>query len=66
MSHPPYSPNLPQVTFFVYLDFKNPSRGKCFDDVEEVKQNMAEAQKGIKVDEPQKGYHCIIYPSQVN
>ena len=30
---------------------KNVLKGQCFDNVEEVKQKMAEALKGIKIDE---------------
>ena len=48
--HPPYSPISPQVTFFVSLDEKV-LKGKHFAEVEEVKQKMAEALKGIKINE---------------
>ena len=50
MPHPPCSPDLaPKPLFFVSLDEKV-LRGKRFDNVEEVKQKMAEALKGIKID----------------
>ena len=49
MPHPLYSPYLtPSNLLFVYLDEKS-LKGKCFADVEEVKQKMAEALKGIKI-----------------
>ena len=50
VSHTPYSP---QATIFVCLFpwIKNVLRGKHFAYVGEVKQKMAEAQKGIKIDE---------------
>ena len=48
--HSPYPPDLaPKPLFFVSLDEKV-LRGKRFDNVEEVKQKMAEALKGIKID----------------
>ena len=51
MPHPPYSPNLARATFlFVSLDEKV-LKGKCFANVKEVKQKMAEARKGIKINE---------------
>ena len=51
MPRPPYSPDLqilPRVTF---SRMKNVLKGKRFANVEEVKQKMAEALKGIKIDE---------------
>ena len=42
---------LPQVTFFLFPLMTKFLKGKCFADVEEVKQKVAEAQKGIKIDE---------------
>ena len=51
MSHPPYSPNLAHSDFlFLFPWMKKILKGKCFADVEEVKQKMAEALKGIKID----------------
>ena len=48
---PPSSLNLtPRDFVFVSLDEKA-LRGKCFAYMEEVKQKMAEALKGIKIDE---------------
>ena len=48
---PLYSPSLTlsNIFFFVSLD-ENVLHGKCFADVEEVKQKTAEALKGIKID----------------
>ena len=53
MPHPPYSPDLAPSDFFVCLFpwMKNVLKGICFTDVEEVKQKMAEALKGIKIKE---------------
>ena len=49
--HPPFAPDLAQATFsFVSLDEKSHQR-EMFSNVEEVKQKMAEALKGIKIDE---------------
>ena len=47
MPQPPYSP---QVTFLCFPRNKSPQR-EMFADMEEVKQKMAEALKGIKIDE---------------
>ena len=47
-SHPPYSQGLAQVTSFVSLDEKS-YQGKCFANVEKVKQKMSVALKGIKI-----------------
>ena len=50
LPHPPYSPNLiPSDSFFV-SSMKKVLKGKCFADVEEVKQKMAEALKGVQID----------------
>ena len=52
MSHPVYSPSLSLSNFFCFFpQMKKVLKGKCFADVEEVKQKMAEALKGIKIDE---------------
>ena len=48
---PPYSPDLtPSDFFFVFPDKKIVLKGKCFADMEEVKQKMAEALKLIQID----------------
>ena len=39
--HPPYSPNLTPSDFFLFPWMKKVLKGKCFADVEEVKQKMA-------------------------
>ena len=49
--HPPYSPDVAPSDFFLFLYMKKVLKGKCFADVEKVKQKMAEALKGIKIDE---------------
>ena len=46
MPQPPYSP---QVTFLCFPRNKSPQR-EMFADMEEVKQKMAEALKGIRID----------------
>ena len=51
MSHPPYSPDLTPSDFFLFLWVKKVLKGKCFADVEEVKQKLAESLKGIKINE---------------
>ena len=52
MLHPLYSPDLTWVTFlFVSPWMKKVLKGKHLADVEEVKQKMVEALKGIKIDE---------------
>ena len=50
MPHPPYSPNLMPSDFFLFPQMKKFLTGKRFADMEEVKQTMAEALKGIKID----------------
>ena len=52
ITHPPYSPDLVPRNLFLFLsqDEKSSQR-KHFADVEEVKQKMAEAIKGIKIEE---------------
>ena len=49
--YPPYSPNLALSNFLLGPWMKKALKGKHFADVEEVKQKMAEALKGIKIDE---------------
>ena len=51
MPHPPYSPNLTPSNFFLFPWMKKVLEGKHFANVEEVKQKMAEAPKGIKINE---------------
>ena len=51
MPQPPYSPNLAPSNFFLFPRRKKFLKGKHFADVEEVKQKMAEALKGIKTKE---------------
>ena len=53
MPRPPYSPNLVPSNFFLLFPWvEKVFKGKRFADVEEVKQKkMAEALKGIKIDE---------------
>ena len=49
MPHPPYSPILaPKI--FLFPRMKKVLKEKCFAHVKEVKQKMAEALKGIKID----------------
>ena len=48
--HPPYSPNLTPGNFFLFPRMRKVLKGKDFVDVEEVKQKMAKALKGIKID----------------
>ena len=48
--HPPYSPNLALNSMFLFPWMKNILKGKCFANVEEVKQ-MSEALKGININE---------------
>ena len=50
MPHPPYSPDFTPGKFFVSPVNKS-LKGNCFADVEEVKQKMAGALKGIKSNE---------------
>ena len=52
MPHAHYSPDLaPSAFFCLFLQMKKVLKGKYFADTEEVKQKMAEALKGIKIDE---------------
>ena len=51
MPHPPYSPVLAPSDFFFVSPMKKILKGKCFADVEEVKEKMAEALEGIKINE---------------
>ena len=51
--HLSYSPNFAQLSnfFFLFPQMKKGLKAKHFANVEEVKQKMAEALKGIKIDE---------------
>ena len=52
LPHPPYSPNLALGDFCLFVcfsRFKKVLKGDHFANVEEVKQKMAEALKGIKI-----------------
>ena len=51
MPRPPYSLHIARVTCFCVPGWKTVLKGKCFADVEEVKQKTAEALKGIKINE---------------
>ena len=50
MSHPLYSPNFTPSDHFLFPQMKKFPKGKHFANVEEVKQKMEEALKGIKID----------------
>ena len=50
MPHLSYSPNLIHNDFYFVSLMKKVLKGKHFASVEEVKQKMAEALKGIKID----------------
>ena len=54
--HPSYSPDLTPSGFFLFPQMKKVIKGKCFANVEEVKQKMAEALKGIKIDKFKNHY----------
>ena len=51
MPHPLYSSNLNPSRFILFPQVKEVLKGKHFATMEEVKQKMAEALKGIKTDE---------------
>ena len=51
VAHPRYSPDLALSDIFLFPWMKKFVKGNHFADVEEVKQKMAEALKGIKIDE---------------
>ena len=48
--HPLYLPDLTQSDIFLFPQMKKVLKGKHFANVEEVKQKMTEALKGIKID----------------
>ena len=50
-AHPRYSPDLALSDIFLFTWMKKFVKGNHFADVEEVKQKMAEALKGIKIAE---------------
>ena len=56
MTHPTYSTNITPETFFCFPEMKKVLKGKHFADVEEVKQNLVEELKGIKIHEFR---HCV-------
>ena len=49
--HPPYLLNLSPSNYFLFPLMKKVLKGKRFANVQEVKEKMAEALKGIKIDE---------------
>ena len=55
MPHPPCSLDLTLTDFFLFPLMKKVLEGKHFANVEKVKQKMAEALKGIKIDEFENG-----------
>ena len=57
MAHSLYSPNLTLSDFYFVSPDEKLLKGKCFADVEEVKQKTAEALKSIKID---KFKNCLI------
>ena len=54
MPHLPYLPHLTLSNFFLFPQMQKVLKGKHFADVEEVKQKMAEALKGIKINKFKK------------
>ena len=51
MPYPPYSPDVVPSDLFLFLQInKKVLKGKRFANVEELKQKMADALKGIKTD----------------
>ena len=56
MPHPPYSPDHAPSNFLLISPHKKVLKGKCFANVEEVKQKTAETVEGIKID---KFKHCF-------
>ena len=50
MPHPPVQWISLRASFFLFPGMKKFLKGKCFADVEEVKQKMAKALKSIKID----------------
>ena len=60
MPHPPYSPNLARVTFFVFVFLmKKVLKGKYFADVEEVKQKRHKSTKGHQHQWTQKLFWAV-------
>ena len=51
MPHPPCSPDLTPSNIFWFPQMRTVLKGKLFANVEKVKQKMAEALKGINIDE---------------
>ena len=49
--HLPYSPDLAPSNFLLFPQMNKVLEGRGFADVEEVKQKIAEAQEGIKIEE---------------
>ena len=47
--HPSYSPDPTLIDFLLFSGIEKVLKGKDFADVEEVKQKLAEALKGIKI-----------------
>ena len=59
MSHIPYSPELALSNFFMFPPMKKVLKGKHFANMEEMKQKMVKALKGIKIDKFKKSLRCI-------
>ena len=49
--HPPYSSDIALSMFCLFPQMKRVLKGKCFPNMEALKQKMAEALKDIKIDE---------------
>ncbi|KAL4088708.1 hypothetical protein QTP88_023792 [Uroleucon formosanum] len=47
VSQPPYSPDLAPCDFFLFPKIKMALKGKCFQDVDEIKQNATEQLRGV-------------------
>ena len=52
--HPPHSPDLAPCDFFLFPRMKRQMKGKCFDDVSEVKKKTLEVLNNISTEEFQK------------
>lgn len=60
--HPPYSPDLAPVDYFLFPKVKSNLKGRCFDTISDIQNNVTSELKSIPADEfyggIQKHYDC--------
>jgi transposase len=57
LPHPPYSPNFAQVDFFLFPKLKTTLKGRRFQTIEEIQENMIRELRTITESALQEAFH---------